>query len=60
MPTNENLTVHLKAKDYALWRTGYVVAGMARSVTALSRHRPQDGSPGPCSPPTSVGASPYV
>jgi len=23
MPTNENLTVHLKAKDYALWRTGY-------------------------------------
>ena len=42
MPTNENLTVHLKAKDYALWRTGYVVAGMARSVTALSRHRPQD------------------
>src|SRR5260221_2471160 len=35
------------------------VAGMARSVTALSRRRPQDGSPGPCSPPTSVGASPY-
>ena len=23
MPTNENLTVHLKVKDYALWRTGY-------------------------------------
>jgi hypothetical protein len=23
MPTNENLTVHLKVKDYAIWRKGY-------------------------------------
>jgi hypothetical protein len=23
MATNENLTVHLKVKDYAAWRTGY-------------------------------------
>src|SRR6202163_3937665 len=23
MPTNENLTVHLKVKDYAIWRSGY-------------------------------------
>jgi hypothetical protein len=23
MPTNENLTVHLKVKDYNTWRTGY-------------------------------------
>src|SRR4030088_2975283 len=23
MPTNENMTVHLKVKDYAIWRTGY-------------------------------------
>ena len=23
MVTNENLTVHLKVKDYAIWRTGY-------------------------------------
>ena len=57
MPTNENLTVHLKAKDYALWRTGYVVAGMARSVTALSRRRPEDGSPGPVPPDSGWGFS---
>ena len=23
MPTNENMTVHLKVKDYNIWRTGY-------------------------------------
>ena len=23
MATNENLTIHLKVKDYAAWRTGY-------------------------------------
>jgi hypothetical protein len=23
MPTNENLTIHLKVKDYNAWRTGY-------------------------------------
>jgi hypothetical protein len=23
MPTNENLTIHLKVKDYSAWRTGY-------------------------------------
>src|SRR6202048_2223308 len=23
MPTNENITIHLKVKDYAIWRTGY-------------------------------------
>src|SRR5580704_10213428 len=23
MPTNENLTIHLKVKDYSSWRTGY-------------------------------------
>jgi hypothetical protein len=23
MPTNENLTVHLKVQDYAIWRSGY-------------------------------------
>ena len=23
MPTNENLTIHLKVKDYSTWRTGY-------------------------------------
>jgi hypothetical protein len=23
MPTNENMTVHLKVKDYATWRAGY-------------------------------------
>jgi hypothetical protein len=31
------------------------VAGMARSVSALSRHRPEKGSPNP-RPPTAVGA----
>src|SRR5205085_4185544 len=23
MPTNENLTIHLKVKDYSAWRSGY-------------------------------------
>jgi hypothetical protein len=23
MPTNENLTIHLKVKDYSAWRMGY-------------------------------------
>jgi hypothetical protein len=23
MASNENLTVHLKVKDYAIWRSGY-------------------------------------
>jgi hypothetical protein len=33
------------------------VAGMARSVTALSRRGPEDGSPGPCSPDSGWGFS---
>jgi hypothetical protein len=31
------------------------VAGMARNVTALSRRRPEDGSPGPCPPRLRLG-----
>ena len=31
------------------------MTGMARSVTALSRRRPEDGSPGPCPPRLRLG-----
>ena len=33
------------------------MTGMARSVTALSRRRPEDGSPGPCPPDSGWGFS---
>ena len=35
MATNENMTVHLKVKDYAIWRTGYDAREKNRNSAAL-------------------------
>jgi hypothetical protein len=47
--TNENLTVHLKVKDYAAWRTGYdgrekgrLSAGITNSRVFRNANDPND------------------
>jgi hypothetical protein len=42
---NENLTIHLKVKDYATWRTGYD----GREKSRLSAGIPRVSRTGECS-----------
>jgi hypothetical protein len=35
--TNENLTIHLKVKDYAVWRTGYNARETTRRSAGLTK-----------------------
>ena len=37
--TNENLTIHLKVKDYAAWRTGYDGREKSRLAAGISNGR---------------------
>jgi hypothetical protein len=39
MPTNENLTVHLKVKDYAIWRSGYDGREKSRASAGITNGR---------------------
>ncbi len=39
MPTNENMTVHLKVKDCALWRTGYDAREKNRDSVGITNGR---------------------
>jgi hypothetical protein len=39
MPTNENMTVHLKVKDYAAWRTGYDAREKGRLSAGITNGR---------------------
>jgi hypothetical protein len=39
MLTNENLTVHLKVKDYAIWRKGYDGSEMGRVSAGITNGR---------------------
>ena len=39
MPTNENLTVHFKVKDYSTWRTGYDGGEKSRVSAGITNGR---------------------
>ena len=39
MPTTENMTVHLKVKDYDLWRTGYDSREKNRNSVGITNGR---------------------
>jgi hypothetical protein len=39
MPTNENLTVHLKVKDYNAWRAGYDGREQSRRSAGITNGR---------------------
>ena len=39
MPTNENMTVHLKVKDYATWRTSYDGREKSRNSAGITNGR---------------------
>ena len=39
MATNENMTVHLKVKDYAVWRTGYDAREKNRNSAGITNGR---------------------
>jgi hypothetical protein len=39
MATNENMTIHLKVKDYAAWRTGYDAREKSRASAGITNGR---------------------
>jgi hypothetical protein len=39
MPSNENLTIHLKVKDYNTWRTGYDGREKSRVTAGITNGR---------------------
>ena len=39
MATNENMTIHLKVKDYAAWRTGYDAREKSRVSAGITNGR---------------------